>query len=198
MKHALRLRLEDSFPDTIGISYPCHKDYNFMMGPQMWRDCNLEEEHGHILLQCDDGTALLPHVIHSKSDIEQVLEDLLGANTLGFRSEPLAKAVGFILRNDPVTKALPIVTPYPVAPHNLKQLCFWMWNSRPAQSAGLFLKTLYFSYQFWKLRYQKVVFVFKGDQLGAWQCSFILKGMFIRHHKVIFGMKNKDIIGFFS
>ncbi len=126
MKHELSLKPEDDFPDLIGISYPCHKDYNFMMGPAMWQDCSIEGEHGHLLLQCDDGTALLPHTIRCQADVEQVIADLVKAKTLGFGNEPQASALAFVLGNDPVTKKLPVGSEYPIEEHDLRQLGWWL------------------------------------------------------------------------
>jgi hypothetical protein len=81
------------------------------MGPIRFSGCSKNDSvHGHILLQGDDGTAKLPHCIHSKEDVLQALKDIEQYRLLDVylgETQSWMEVLKYICEHDPVIQALP-------------------------------------------------------------------------------------------
>jgi hypothetical protein len=65
----------------VGISYPCIGCYDFGIF-HMVRICTHSAGHGHIVIACDDGTAVIPVAIYSLPFLHVVLQHLAARRTL--------------------------------------------------------------------------------------------------------------------
>lgn len=69
-------------PDThVGFSYPCIRRYDFGIF-HMVRSCTHSDTHGHIVIACDDGTAVIPVPIYSLPFLHIILNHLAAQSRL--------------------------------------------------------------------------------------------------------------------
>lgn len=119
----------DYFPCSFGLSFPCDQTYDFEMGPVRFNGCeHAGDEHGHILLSGDDGTARLPHLIYSKADMRQALADIRQSKLLDvYLGETAAwmDVIEYICRHDSVIQSLPENSPHQPRSFNLYKMAWW-------------------------------------------------------------------------
>ena len=87
----LVLDRDDSFPLHVGYAPSCVREYDLSGHGRPIHDCSCPWPHGHVLLQCDDGTALVPTPIASRAMVEKIL-DAWDAGGLNFSARELAEA----------------------------------------------------------------------------------------------------------
>ena len=102
---------DDFFPVSLGISYPCPKHFNFTAHLFGELECiHEDQEHGRVIVSCDDGMGLMPHLIRTKADVAHLIEDLIKNRHFAcyFGNDTAwEETLRHILTNDPVSLSLP-------------------------------------------------------------------------------------------
>jgi hypothetical protein len=120
----------DYLPISVGIAYPCPKHFRFTFGALGGLECIYEDhEHGRAIVSCDDGTALMPHILRTKADIVHLIEDLIGSDHFAcyFGDDTRwEETLRHILMNDPISLSLPEGDRSYQGEYNMHGIVYWM------------------------------------------------------------------------
>ncbi len=89
------------WPLHAGFTTKC--DGEFQIDTSWCVQCNAKGHHGHLIFQCDDGSAVLSTPIYSQAFFERYLEDLGGTDNSATFSVEERNAIRVVL-NDEIQK----------------------------------------------------------------------------------------------